>query len=693
MPDLHWLSKIVEQHNKTGNPLPQLPDSLDEAWQVAAHHIGADSEAFTRLVADTLELRACRFEEARDVVGRYIPFKLAKDKTIVPIRLDGVELVIASANPVDDNTIQQARFASGKHIRVEVATPEDIEAHMNRLYVSDVTTNLKNHIRLKDNGEPLSHSETQNHSIVKLARQILFKAYQLHASDIHVQPFLGGGQVRFRVDGVLRRSASMPTNVMERLIRYFMNMTGMDPSQIMVPQDGRATLFVGNRQIDLRVSVLPNRVSHRLVIRLLDQSSVFSLSGMNLPPQEQKILKRLTSFSQGMILFTGPTGSGKTTSLYGLLSSMNNERTNIITLENPVEYQIPGVSQVDVDESRGLSFAAALRSILRQDPDILLVGEIRDEETAQIATRAALTGHLLFSTLHTMDARNAIARLLDLGVSQPVLGETVLGVVAQRLVRVLCDDCAVPVEEPLSGAEELFAKINDRPPARRAVGCEACAYTGYRGRMPVLEIIEITPDVRNMLMNGEFSMQMLNDMLPGTFNTLGQRARGLVQSGDTSVDEAHRVLGLKFWADIASEENKEIYDFLSGELGDEGVKNARLILISEDQELSEQAVTELGEQYEVACFAGIDKAVAHLRAHRDTDLLILDMEHAGSSPKEFLLDLRSAFDWSGLPAVIILPEGDNSIDEFLEAHGANFVVHKPATMDDLKAQITGVFQQ
>ncbi len=693
MADLTWMAEVIA-HNTTTGRLPTIPSTLSEAWNVAARHCEMDQEKFAQAVADHFHKSLANFGSATDVVGRYIPAKLAQERTLVPLRLEGPELVVAMADPKDENGLEQARFAAGKAILVEVASPQQVEAHFNRLYVSDVGSNLKSHIRLTEKGEPVSDSPMQRHSIVKLARQMLYKAHTLKASDIHVQPHLGGGQIRFRVDGVLRRSAAMPTNVMERLIRYFMNMTGMDPSKAMVPQDGRATLFVGNRRIDLRVSVLPNRDGHRLVIRLLDQGSVFNLTSMNLPPQELKILRRLTSFSQGMILFTGPTGSGKTTSLYGLLASLNDEQTNIITLENPVEYQIEGLSQVDIDEKRGLSFEAGLRSILRQDPDILLVGEIRDEETAVIATRAALTGHLLFSTLHTMDARNAVARLLDLGVSQPVLGETLLGIVAQRLVRKLCPECAAPVEEPLSSAENLFATINQgRAPARRAVGCEHCAYTGYKGRMPVLEIIEMTPGLSRVLMNNDFDQEKLNANLAGSFQSLGQRARGLVQSGETTVEEAHRVLGLKFWADIAEDEDKDIYDFLSGDLDTEGIARANLLMISEDADLIERITSHVNGKYQLTSFNVIDDAVKHLRARRDTDLLILDMEHAGSSCKEFLLDLRSAFDWSGLPAVLILPEGDTSVEEMLASHGANYVVSKPVNLEDFDAQVSGVFHR
>lgn len=693
MPDLSWLTKVVVQHSN-GKTMPNVPESLTEAWQMAARQCDMDIDRFAQVVADHFGLAVCDFQEAQDVVGRYMPYKLAREKNMAPVRLRAPELIVATANPADENSVSQARFASGKGVVLEVAPPEQIEAHINRLYVTDVGggETLKSHIKLTEKGEPASDSKMQHHSIVKLARQMLFKAYSLKSSDIHVQPHLGGGQIRFRVDGVLRRSAAMPSNVMERLIRYFMNMTGMDPSQVKVPQDGRATLFVGNRRVDLRVSVLPAREGHRLVIRLLDQSSVFSLSSMGLPPQELKVLKRLTSFSQGMILFTGPTGSGKTTSLYGLLASLNNEQTNIITLENPVEYQIQGLSQVDIDEARGLTFDAGLRSILRQDPDILLVGEIRDEETAKIATRAALTGHLLFSTLHTMDARNAVARLLDLDISQPVLGETLLGIVAQRLVRKLCPECAAPVREPLSNSEALFARINsDRPPAMRAVGCDHCSHSGYKGRMAVLEIIEMTPAMRSLLMNEKFTLEKFNEILPSSFYTLGLRARGLVQSGDTTVEEAHRVLGLKFWADIAQDENKDIYEFLSGDMGEDGVGQANLLMITEDEALARRVTSHVDGRYQLAHFAGIEEGLAHLRAHRETDLLLLDMEHAGASTREFLLDLRSAFDWSGLPAILILPPDDNSIDELLESHGANFFIHKPLDLDELDAQITGVF--
>lgn len=688
-----WLAKLVQEHSRGSRPSPELPEGLGEAWRAAAQFCDMDLHRFAAQVGQYFDIPVCDFDSAQDVVGRFIPYKLAREKHIAPVRLQGDTLIVATADPADEGAIQQARFAAARSVSMEVAAPGDIDAHISKLYTTDVSEKLKNHIRLTEEGLPTSDSSLQSHSIVKLARQMLYKAVSLRASDIHVQPHVGGGQIRFRVDGVLRRSASMPSNVMERLIRYFMNMTGMDPSKAMVPQDGRGALFIGNRRIDLRVSVLPNREGNRLVIRMLDQSSVFSVASLNIPPQELKILRRLTSFSQGMILFTGPTGSGKTTSLYGLLSSLNNEKTNIITLENPVEYQLHGLSQVDIDEARGLSFAAGLRSILRQDPDILLVGEIRDEETATIATRAALTGHLLFSTLHTMDARNAISRLLDLGVSQPVLGETLLGIVAQRLVRKLCPHCAVPTEAPYSNIEDLFRRINNRPPAMRAVGCEKCDYTGYKGRAPVQEIIEMTPRTRHLLMTGSFSLDAFNENLPSTFQTLGQRARGLVQSGETTVDEAHRVLGFRFWDDIAKDENVDALELLVGDIGGEGVERANLLMVSEERSLAEGYAEHARDHYNIHCFSEIGEAQEFLRSNRNTDLLILDMEHAGKSCKEFLLDLRSAFDWSGLPAVVILPEGDDSIDEMLTSHGANFVLKKPFEFTDLDAQILSVFQR
>lgn len=685
---------VANNHDLSATKLTHLPESILDAWQVAANHCAADQDRFAQLVAADLGLPVCDFNLAEDVVARFIPYKLAKEKNLVPIRLSGLDVVVAMADPQDENAIGQAKFSAGRAIQVEVAPPSLIEAHINHLYEGDVDSNLKSQIRMTEEGEPASDSDMQRHSIVKLARQLLFKAYTLKSSDIHVQPYMGGGQIRFRVDGVLRRSTSMPSNVMERLVRYFMNTTGMDPSQAMVPQDGRATMFVGNKRVDLRVSVLPSRDGQRLVIRLLDQSSVFSLASMNLPPQELKILRRLTSFSQGMILFTGPTGSGKTTSLYGLLASLNNEQTNIITLENPVEYQISGLSQVDINEARGLTFEAGLRSILRQDPDILLVGEIRDEQTAAIASRAALTGHLLFSTLHTMDARNAIARLLDLGISQPVLGETILGVVAQRLVRQLCAACSTAVVEPLSESENLFAQINSgRPPAKRAVGCEACAYTGYKGRSAVLEIIEMTPGLRHVLMNSAYTQERLNENLANSFQSLGQRARGLVQAGDTTVEEAHRVLGLKFWADIAEDENKDIYDLLSGDIGDGGVTRASLLMITEDADLLKRAENYCVDRYNLHAFGKISEALDYLKANRDVDLLVLDMETSDASPRQFLLDLRAAFDWSGLPALLILPEGDDSIQELLKSHGSNFVLTKPIVRGEVDAMVTAVFHR
>ncbi len=692
MTDNSWLNTVIRQQVKGDYTEQSMPANPNQAWKQAAKQCHLDETAFTQRVADAFGLPVSDFGQAKNTMSRYIPHKLAKERLIAPLDLeDNGTLVVAVSNPGDENTLQQAKFASGRPIKCTIASPSQIEQHINQLYLADVGEDLKSHIRLKEDGSPLSDSEMQHHPVVIFARKLLYQAYTLGASDLHIQPYMGGGQIRFRIDGVLRRSTSITSEVMLRVIRYFMVMGDMDTSHAMTPQDGAGTLFVGNRRIDLRISTLPNRGGNRLVIRLLDQGRVFSMDSMYFPPHELHVLRRMTSFSQGMILFTGPTGSGKTTSLYGLLSSLNDEGTNIITLENPVEYELSGISQVDIDPERGLTFENSLRAVLRQDPDIVLVGEIRDEQTATIATRAAPTGHLLFSTLHTMDARNSISRLLDLGISQPVLGETLLGVVAQRLVRKLCDHCAVPVEEPLNEIESLFAQINQGvPPARRPVGCEHCSYTGYKGRTAVLEILEMNRHIREMLMDNAFRADQLEDILSASYHTLGSRARGLLQAGTTSVQEVHRTLGYRFWMDIAAEENVEINLNLGETAGDGELSRACLMVVSADEEAINGVRPALSERYEVLVASSIEEADTTLRANRGIDLLILDVEHATASPREFLAKLRSAFDWSGLPALLVLPEGDTSIDKFLEDHGANFVAHKPLGVEGVMRRVQAI---
>lgn len=355
--------------------------------------------------------------------------------------------------------------------------------------------------------------------------------------------------MRNRIDGVLYKNLDLPATVHTPLIRHVKAISGMDPTKHMTPQDGELHMELEHRQVDLRLSVLPVTGSERLVIRLLPQNQVRTLSMLRLEKEEQATLRRISGNADGMTLMTGPTGSGKSSLLYAMLAEKNTPNINIMTVEEPVEYRLRGASQIDVDPSTGLTFASALRSILRQDPDVVMIGEIRDEETAQIAAQAAMTGHFVLSTVHTLDALLATIRMRDLGVSSVTLGDALNAVASQRLVRKLCDHCKTPVDPcDFTQDERRFSEMVNSP-KYQAVGCAECHSTGYSGRLPVLEIVEITDDIRGALRAGHTDVQDLEAMAAsqGT-RFLPEGFASRVTQGETTVEEILRVYGNAFFS-------------------------------------------------------------------------------------------------------------------------------------------------
>ena len=345
----------------------------------------------------------------------------------------------------------------------------------------------------------------------------------------------------------------MPLNVYEQLIRYLKVRSGMDIANERTPQDGRVNLKMDENVYEIRVSSLPAAGGERIVMRFLAQNRQFSLSNQRFSLAETQALRKMANSTSGLLLMTGPTGSGKTSTLYAMLNEINDIEKNIITVEDPVEYRLTGISQVNINDKQGLTFASALRSILRQDPDIILVGEIRDEETAQIACQAAMTGHLVLSTLHTNDAISSIPRLMDLNVKPTILASALIGAIAQRLCRKLCVVCRMPVTEPLLKEEQAFKTITKIAPAYRAVGCEACINTGYSGRVPISEIIEINSDIRKAIQEKSVADWKVENNELNNLSALSSSAARHIISGDTSVKEAVRVIGNQFWDSMAKE--------------------------------------------------------------------------------------------------------------------------------------------
>ncbi|MGA8178817.1 MAG: type II secretion system ATPase GspE [Desulfobacterales bacterium] len=380
--------------------------------------------------------------------------------------------------------------------------------------------------------------------IIKLVNHIISQSVKARASDIHIETYQDSFKVRYRVDGILYDFLSPPKWLQPALISRIKVMANMNIAEKRLPQDGRLAVKIGHQDIDVRVSTLPTSFGERLVLRLLDKSgSLISLSDLGLVSDKLALLANLIRSPNGIILVTGPTGSGKTTTLYAILSTINIPDVNIITIEDPIEYQLQGVNQIQVNPKIDLTFAKGLRSIVRQDPDVILVGEIRDHETAEIAVQSALTGHLVFSTLHTNDSASAITRLVDIGVEPFLISSSVLAVVAQRLIRVLCTDCKeayTPDEAALDSLGITRDQLQDTS-IYRAKGCENCFHTGYKGRLGIFEMMVLDSGLKSLILKTFDSNQIKNEALNRNMVTLRQDGINKVLSGISTIEEVLRV--------------------------------------------------------------------------------------------------------------------------------------------------------
>jgi len=386
--------------------------------------------------------------------------------------------------------------------------------------------------------------DTSDAPVIRLVNNIISQAIKARSSDIHMEPYQNTLKIRYRVDGILYDLVTPPKGIQPALISRIKVMAKLNIAEKRLPQDGRFDVRIGEKEIDVRVSTLPTSFGERVVLRLLNKaSSFFQVTELGLEADQAAQMQELITSPNGIILVTGPTGSGKTTSLYAILASINNPDINIITIEDPVEYQLPGISQIQVNPKIDLTFARGLRSIVRQDPDVILVGEIRDHETAEIAVQSALTGHLVFSTLHTNDSASAITRLVDIGVEPFLISSSVLAVIAQRLVRVLCKDCKetyTPEEGLLAGIGLTVSDLSGQS-VYRAVGCENCINTGFLGRIAIFEIMTMVPELKSLILNTHDSNLIKQTAVEKGMITLLQDGIRKVSNGRTTVEEVLRV--------------------------------------------------------------------------------------------------------------------------------------------------------
>jgi len=470
----------------------------------------------------------------------------------VPIGGDDSHVVVATADPLNIEAIEQLRLCYERPIKVVVTSAAQITKAINSIrtsLMSDKTSSLADSGK-KEDAEDLSNqlkidvtdSDDDDAPIIRYVNAIIFKASSERASDVHIEPYEDKLKVRFRVDGVLYDVASEDKAFQAAIISRVKIMAGLNIAEKRLPQDGRIGLKIAGKEVDIRVSTVPTQFGERIVMRLLDKTgAVLDINQLGVEKRNLDTLLKLLAKPNGIILVTGPTGSGKTTTLYACLTNINKPDLNILTVEDPIEYQLDGIGQMQVNPKIDFTFASGLRAILRQDPDVVMVGEIRDTETAEIAIQASLTGHLVLSTLHTNDSAGAVSRLLDMGVEPFLVSSSLLAVLAQRLVRKLCPDCRVPYEISDAELKELSlnpAEVTNRQAFKAgATSCPRCQGTGYSGRLGIHELLIIDDDVRNQILQQVDSNTIKNSAIKRGFASLRADGGRKVLAGLTSVEE------------------------------------------------------------------------------------------------------------------------------------------------------------
>jgi type IV pilus assembly protein PilB len=473
-----------------------------------------------------------------------LPQKFARRYDALPVSfVDDDTLLVAVADPSNLLTTDDLRLGLGMNVRLAVAALGDLREAIGRSYRTELEIVHPEPTEHHDDGPDISDDLDDLAPAVRLVNSLLSRALEEGASDIHFEPQAKELVVRIRVDGVTRRLASIPKGMQRAVVSRLKVLGGLDIAERRAPQDGRVSVRVVGEVTDLRIAVLPTTFGEQVVLRILERASGgLALSDLGMSDEAQAEFLRAVRQPHGIVLVCGPTGSGKTTTLYAALDLLNSDDRVITTIEDPVEYRIPGVAQIEVNPRSGLTFPRGLRTILRSDPDVLLVGEIRDEETAVIAIQAAMTGHLVLTTLHAHSASGAIARMKQMGVDPQLLAGTLNGILAQRLARRLCLDCREPYEPSVEDLAELGADDAERPAVLyRAGGCTRCADTGYRGRIAVYEVVTVQSTFRGLIesSSGEFFAAAVEHGM----RTLGEAARQLCLEGVSSLDEVRRVIG------------------------------------------------------------------------------------------------------------------------------------------------------
>ena len=633
-----------------------------------------------------------------------LPEKLCREHNVLPVKVDSRMVHLAMANPLDQEAIQRVSWATSREVTPLFCPPGQLDKLVQETLRPDAmiygliekldqTAALE---EVRDREEDEAQLARVHAPVIKLVDAIIANAIKLRASDIHIEHDEASTLVRFRIDGLLKNIMVLPRFIgVGPVVSRIKIMADLDVAERFRPQDGRAKVRVSGEDVALRVSVLPTRVGEKVVMRLLNEKSVqVSMGTLGFMPEVLERFKALLMREQGILLVTGPTGSGKTTTLYAALNTRRGEAVNIVTVEDPVEYRLSGVNQVQVNEKQGLTFAGVLRSVLRQDPDVLLVGEIRDQETATIAFQAAMTGHLVLSTLHTNDAIGAIPRLSNIGVEPFRVAAGLIGVTAQRLVRRACPHCRyeAPIEELHPMVRSAQQRLFGRARHVKATGCAECGFTGYTGRLPLIEFLEITPELRGMITTGKLADEIRAHALrTGAIHTFDNDALWHIAEGDTTAEEVIPYTEFerrRTPRNATPRVNAEVVD-----LDESGVAKPSKVLLAVTEKTDRARFNDiLVESRFVVQMANDGAAALGILAQDPPDALVVGLKLPILDGRQVVHAARTVVGLIDMPIIVIAPEGSESQTTDLLSQGVDDVLYEPLDAGRFRARITSVMR-
>ncbi len=719
---MHWMHRVVEAAGLDPARVPPVKpgDDVAEVWDGVCDAFALDPWELAERVAAYFHAAVADFDHVQPGVTKLVPASVAERFDVFPLRARDRVLTVATPDPSNMEAEQEVEFTSGRTVRMDVAPPREVRIRVREEYAPErLVESMLQHVEhdvdavlevVEEEAEEVAEVDVASGPVVKLTNMLLHEAIARGASDVHLQPLPTHGVVRFRIDGVLRTGMTMPLPVLTRVISRIKVMGKMDIADRLRPQDGRARVSVGGRSYDLRISTVPARNAEKAVIRILDPQQSGTLDETGIREPDLSRMRSLLQRRDGIFVVTGPTGSGKTTTLYAALREISTEDVNIMTVEDPVEYELPGLTQIQVEPRKGVTFASALRAILRQDPDVIFVGEIRDGETAEIAAQASLTGHLVLATLHTNDAIGAVRRFADLGLDLPTVTETLRGSLAQRLVRRVCQACAVPATPPWTSQEARIIEETGVEPRVRSVGCAACDESGFQGRVPVTELMVMTPSMERLILDGAPPHQLLEQARRDGMRTLRESALELVREGLTTVEEVERVVGE---AEAKPAPHPDVIPIgrarpeptpAQGGAGSSGAPRPEPdqedgeqphVLVVDDDPINRTVVRALLEHegYQVTEAADGAEALVHVAHGTSFSLMVLDLDMPMLGGRDVLRAIRANPLTAGLPVVVLTGSKDPDAEmELLEA-GADDYLRKPLDPPRFMTRVRAVLRR